>query len=200
MIIDNKYDMALWLIFSKDIENRELIIKFLEKMPKELIEKLQVSLKEGKKEVSEEEVVTVQISDKHSYWYSVDGHTGILEMGRMFSLKTEKVECFHLILYPTSKAELDSMKCGESKPIGLVYNYFVEEKPHKKRRTFDFQLYSFNMYKNLLGGLYMKSSNLLDHKNSLYPSSMSNKNFDGLSIGDFVDRKTLKRAVKKRKK
>lgn len=195
MIIDKKYDMSLWLIFSKDIKNRKSLINFLEKMPQELIEKIQFSLK-YENGIDTNEVISVPVNNGLYYWYNIDNHTGMLEIGRMFSMFGKKSEGFHLILYPTTKEELYGLKQHESKEIGLIYDYYVDTSLKTENNTVDYQLISFDIYKNIFGGLCLKSNNYLEHIYNRY--SVNSKNFEELSIQNLRDRKMLNRVMKRK--
>jgi hypothetical protein len=65
-----------------------------------------------------------------------------------------------------------------------------------ENNTVDYQLISFDIYKNIFGGLCLKSNNYLEHIYNRY--SVNSKNFEELSIQNLRDRKMLNRVMKRK--
>lgn len=200
MIFNKEYDKTLWLILSKNSDNRTLIINFLKTVPKELFDGLHEVLKNTEGLPDECEPIYVKVNKDLSYWYCVDKETEILEVGREFSILGEKTEIFHLILYPLRKMEYEEMNNGDSIPLGIIYNYFVGKNNYEERSVFDFELLSFDLKKSLLGSFKVNTNDLLRNRGSKYSFVNVKRELENFNINDLENKRSLRRVIIKKKR
>ena len=139
MIINKTYDKSLWFMLCSDRVNRGRIVDFINKIPKELYDKLRISLgfyvdKEMNLSITKKdelyksflngEVIT---SGDMRYWYMFDTKTGALNFGESIINDENEYNTFYLTIYPINDNVLNDKKEYNDCLVGEITNCYFDE-------------------------------------------------------------------------
>lgn len=139
MIINKTYDKSLWLMLCSNRVNREIIVEFINKIPKELFDKIRVSVgfyidkenifsitkyDEFYKSFLSGEIIT---TGDMRYWYMFDTKTGALNLGESIIDVENEYNSFIMTLYPINDGVLNDKKEYNDCLIGEITNCYLDE-------------------------------------------------------------------------
>ena len=166
MIFDRYYDMTLWLMSSG--KKKEDIVRFIENIPEELLEKIQKTLLlyqgylVGDREayMQDEEFQlsgSIKTTGDMLYWYSLNAETGALDMGEGIDDGEEHYDTFQITLYPFKRKHYMNLENFEEHLLGDISYNFAEEMILDDIKLFDFDYMNFNLFRLPFGIMLLRS-------------------------------------------
>ena len=104
MLFNEEYDKSLWLILSGDSKNRDIILKFVDSIPKSLYKELNKSINWCKN--VRPFYSLIKDNKGYRYWYSLNSNTGELCLIRYIDpIEVNEQDIFILSLFPFNGLE-----------------------------------------------------------------------------------------------
>jgi len=155
MIFNYKYDTALWFILEADKKNRKDIIKLINELPSDLLEKIKKSIEEAKDYVSGDKIPDgvydiVECEDNIFYYYTLNPAFG-LSISKCKHDGENKEELFNIFLSPVDINCIESLDNYDDEFLGTLANNLRNYKDGKVVDSYDCIEREYEILKTPLG-------------------------------------------------
>lgn len=164
MIFSRKLDRTLWLMsLGKD---RDLVVSFVQRMPKDFYDEVQDAIKMAKGYVLEqyddkkkyEFKGSYNASNDMKYWYCLDLVTGFLKLGESIIYQGEEYNTIWMMLHPFDKQKYNKSEILDDHLLGYISYNFIEDYVDDEIQVLDIDVMEYSLVKMPFNTSYICTS------------------------------------------